>query len=94
MIMNRKQIKSMLGVLPQHVLERLKEEYLVDIEDSKIKMENDLKDIPFYNRPIVLPPEPGLISEKKSHSKPVEQITKEVLKRRKKNKNKKTHRRK
>lgn len=94
MIMNRKQIKSMLGVFPQHVLERLKEEYLVDIEDSKIKMENDLKDIPFYNRPIVLPPEPGLISEKKSHSKPVEQITKEVLKRRKKNKNKKTHRRK
>lgn len=94
MIMNRKQIMSMIGALPQHELEILKEEYLVDIEDSKIKVENDLKDIPFYNRPIVLPPEPGLISEKKSHSKPVEQITKEVLKRRKKNKNKKTHRRK
>ena len=94
MIMNRKQIMSMIGALQQHELEILKEEYLVDIEDSKIKVENDLKDIPFYNRPIVLPPEPGLISEKKSHSKPVEQITKEVLKRRKKNKNKKTHRRK
>ena len=94
MIMNRKQIKLMLGALPQHELEILKEEYFVDIKDSKNKGGNDLKDIPFYNRPIVLPPEPGLISEKKSHSKPVEQITKEVLKRRKKNKNKKTHRRK
>lgn len=92
--MNRKQIMTMLGALPQNERERLKEEYLIEIEDSKMKGVNDWKDIPFHNRPIVLPPEPCLISEKKSHSKPVEQAAKEVLKRRKKNKNKKTHRKK
>ena len=92
--MNRKQVMSMLGALPQHELEKLKEEYLIDIEASKIKVENEWKDIPFYNRPIVLPPEQSLITEKKNHAKPMEQVAKEVLKRRKKNKNKKTHRKK
>ena len=91
--MNRKHVMSMLGALPQHELERLKED-LIDIEGSKMKVGNECKDIMFYNRPIVLPPEPSLITEKKSHAKPMEQVAKEVLKRRKKNKNKKTHRKK
>lgn len=92
--MKRKLIMSMLGALPQHELEILKEEYLIDIEVSKMKMENEWKDLPFRNRAGLQPIGPEVVSRKKNHSKPGGQFAKEVFKRRKKNKNKKTHRKK
>lgn len=92
--MNRKQVMSILGVLPQFETDELKEERFVETVESKMKEMNEWKELPFRNRPVLLPSEPGVFSGKKCHSKPGEQIAREVLKRRKKNKNKKTHRKK
>lgn len=92
--MNRKRIMSMLGVLPQFGTDALNEERFVDTVESGMEEMNEWKDLPFRNRPVLLPSESGVFSGKKSRSKPGEQIAKEVFKRRKKNKNKKTHRKK
>lgn len=92
--MNRKQVMSMLGVLPQFETDELKEERFVETVESKMKEMNEWKELPFRNLPVLLPSESGVFSGKKCHSKPGEQIAREVLKRRKKNKNKKTHRKK
>ena len=54
MIMNRKQIMSMIGALPQHELDIMKEEYLVDIEDSKIKVENLKRNITRLRMPYLM----------------------------------------
>lgn len=92
--MNRKQVMSMLGVLPQFETDALNEERFVDTVESGMEEMNEWKDLPFCNRPVLLPSESGVFSGKKCHSKPGEQIAREVFKRRKKNKNKKTHRKK
>ena len=92
--MNSKQVMSMLGVLPQFETDELNEERFVDTVESGMEEMNEWKDLPFRNRPVLLPSEPGVFSGKKCHSKPGKQISKEVFKRRKKNKNKKAHRKK
>lgn len=92
--MNRKLGMSMLGVLPHFETDALNEESFVDTVESGMEDMNEWKDIPFRNRPVLLPSELGVFSGKKCHSKPGEQIAREVFKRRKKNKNKKTHRKK
>lgn len=93
--MNRKQIMSMmLGVLPQFEMDALNEESFVDTVESGIEEMNEWKDLSFCYRPVLHPSESGVSSGKKCHSKPGEQIAREVFKRRKKNKNKKTHRKK
>ena len=92
--MNRKQVMSMLGVLPQFETDELNEERFVETVESKMKEMDEWKDLPFRNRPVLLPSESGVFSGKKCHSKSGEQIAREVFKRRKKNKNKKTHRKK
>lgn len=92
--MNRKQVMSMLGVLPQFETDELNEERFVDTVESKMKEMDEWKDLPFRNRPVSLPSELEVFSGKKNRSKPGEQIAREVFKRRKKNKNKKTHRKK
>lgn len=91
--MNRKRIMSMLGVLPQFETDELNEERFVETVESKMKR-NEWEELPFRNCPVLLPSEPVAFSGKKCHSKPGEQIAREVFKRRKKNKNKKTHRKK
>lgn len=92
--MNRKRIMSMLGVLPQFETDELNEERFVETVESNMKYMNEWEELPFRNRPVLLPSEPVAFSGKKCHSKPGEQIAREVFKRRKKNKNKKTHRKK
>lgn len=84
----------MLGVLPQFETDALNEERFVDTVESGMEEMDEWKEIPFRNRPVLLPSEPGVFSGKKCRSKPGEQIAIEVFKRRKKNKNKKTHRKK
>ena len=92
--MNRKQVMSMLGVLPQFEMDVLNEERLVDTVESGMEEMNEWKVLPFRKCPVFLPSDSVAFSGKKCHSKPGEQIAREVFKRRKKNKNKKTHRKK
>ena len=84
----------MLGVLPQFETDELNEERFVETVESKMKEMDKWKDLPFRKCPVLPLSEPGVFSGKKSRSKPGEQIAREVFKRRKKNKNKKTHRKK
>lgn len=92
--MNRKQVMSMLGVLPQFETDALNEERFVDTVESGMEEMKEWKVLSFRKCPVLLPSESGVFSGKKRRSKPGEKIAREVLKRRKKNKNKKTHRKK
>ena len=92
--MSRKLVMSILGVLPQFETDALNEERFVDTVESRMEEMNEWKDLPFRNRPVLPPFDSVAFSGKKCHSKPGEQIAREVFKRRKKNKNKKTHRKK
>ena len=92
--MKRNLIMSMLGVLPQFETDELNEERFVETVESKMKEMNEWKELPFRKCPVFLPSDSVAFPGKKNHSKPGGQFAKEVFKRRKKNKNKKTHRKK
>lgn len=96
MSISNKALRAMMSLSPVEI-ERLKEEFNISIpsqEDlDRHRFEYEIKRrVDDFDVPVLIPGIPRKSS--KNHCKPSEQTAKQVCKRRKKNKNKKTHRKK